>query len=748
MTLAHAPQAGRGWRFSLAPQRASLGALALLAVLTYLFLWRLWAPNPQDKATFPEKSDLTEGFFPPRYFVASTLASGELPLWNPHILAGYPQFADPQSATFYPIELAFALLAGARFSLDTVAASLALHFFLAGAFAFFFFKRLAGSALPALLGAVVFEFGGFLTGFAPLQISELEAAVWLPATLLLVTWAIDHRSPARMALAGLAFSMVFLTGRPQSYLTIGPLSLVWLGYYAYTQGWRWRAIAGHAVLLGGAAVAAAAVQWLPTLELTRLSLRSQFTYDSVAFGGFAVPELAALLSPGFVGSTPIFVTLYCGTFTLVLAALAVLRRRGLFWVILGSLFLLGSLGRHLILLDGLYLVERLGFPGYLRDVERLALGVNFCLAALACLGLAQLARERPLARPLLGATGAVAGLCAVALWLQPYLGASAAQTARAAEAFALALLLLGLGLLALWLAGPRPALGQATLVALVALDVLSANQGKFYVINQTFAAQELAHAAAAPAGADPVYRIAADQFTSKDFGSVLGLDTLSGMTSLQLASYNKLMTSIDNYRRNVLLNVEVVATSGQFNDPSYQLAARWQDYQYYAFSPTHPRAYFVQHALSVPDEAAAVSMVAAPNFDQWNSAVVQAPLSLDDSQPLGPDESVAITARSANSLELTAAADTPRLLVIANAGYPGWRAWLDGHAVPILKTNVALQGVLVPAGQHTLRLAFLPVTFIAGLVLTLLAWLGTLAWLAAERRPARARRLTLRAVAA
>ena len=232
MAFATQLAAGRHWRSALVQHRRTPAALALLAALTYLFLWRLWAAIPQDRATFPEKSDLSEGFFPPRFFVASTLARGELPLWNPHIFSGYPQFADPQSATFYPIELAFALLAGARFSLDTVAASIGLHFFLAGAFAFFFFKRLFGGWLPALLSAAVFEFGGFLTGFAPLQVSELEAAVWLPATLWAVTWAIDHRSRWRMALAGLAFSQVFLTGRPQSYLTMLG-SLAWM-----LAGWR------------------------------------------------------------------------------------------------------------------------------------------------------------------------------------------------------------------------------------------------------------------------------------------------------------------------------------------------------------------------------------------------------------------------------------------------------------------------------------------------------------------------------
>src|SRR5258708_18883874 len=179
MALPTQTMAGRAWRSSLARHRGTMAALAVLALLTYLFLWRLWAPNPLDKATFPEKSDLTEGFFPPRDFVARTLAGGEFPLWNPHILSGYPQFADPQSATFYPVELLFALLAGARFSLDTVAASMALHFFLARALAFFFFKRLTGGVLPRLLGAVVFEFGGFLTGFPPLPISYLEPPLCL-----------------------------------------------------------------------------------------------------------------------------------------------------------------------------------------------------------------------------------------------------------------------------------------------------------------------------------------------------------------------------------------------------------------------------------------------------------------------------------------------------------------------------------------------------------------------------------------
>jgi hypothetical protein len=51
-----------------------LGLLAI-AGLTYLFLWRLWANVPADRATLPIRSDLTEVFFPPRYYVSKTLAA-------------------------------------------------------------------------------------------------------------------------------------------------------------------------------------------------------------------------------------------------------------------------------------------------------------------------------------------------------------------------------------------------------------------------------------------------------------------------------------------------------------------------------------------------------------------------------------------------------------------------------------------------------------------------------------------------
>ncbi len=738
-TLAPQPAAGHPATHSDPAPRLltwqTLLALALLAALTYLFLWRLWAAAPAERAVFPT-SDLTEVFYPPRAFAAHTLSAGELPLWNPHIYAGYPQFADPQAATFYPIQLALALLTGDGFTLNTLAVSAALHFWLAGALTFLFLRRRGLGLLPALLGGVVFEFGGYLTGFAPLQISELEAAVWLPGTLLALSYAVPAaRAPQsgrmpRTVLAGLMFSLVFLAGRPQSYLSLAPVCLVWFGVTARQAGWSWRSVAAHLAVFGAAALGGAAVQWLPTLELTRLSTRAAVEYASVAHGGFTPEDLAALLNPGLVDAVPQFVTLYTGVLTLALAALAVARRRGLLWAALGAGLLLGALGHHLITLDALYLIQRLSFPGYLRDVERLALAVNFCLAVLGALGLEQLAREAAgLPRAWRGALVGVLAAAVLIGALRLLTDLPAEAVARTYRAMWWVGLFAAAGALAVWLAGGRRGLAQAALVGLVAVDLLSLNQGRFYVVDPPAATPQLEYITAAPAGCDPYYRLAADQLSGQDFGSVTGVDAVSGLSSLRLRSYALLLDHVDLYRRNILLNVEVVATTGAFADPAYTPAGEHGDFHYYYFEPAHARAYLVQHVQFAADAVAAAAQVADPGFDHWNTAVVVGRAVVDETAPLGPTERAEVTGRTANTLQVQVQTDTPRLLVIAAAAYPGWHAWIDGQPADLLLTNVALQGLVIPTGAHTVTLAFQPLSFIVGATISLLAWLGGLLWL-------------------
>jgi len=63
----------------------------------------------------------------------------------------------------------------------------------------------------------------------------------------------------------------------------------------------------------------------------------------------------------------------------------------------------------------------------------------------------------------------------------------------------------------------------------------------------------------------------------------------------------------------------------------------------------------------------------------------------------------------------------------------GWRAYIDNNEVPIFRTNYVLRGLAIPAGQHTIRFVFHPVSYYVGRTIQILAsilLLGLLAFAA------------------
>lgn len=66
------------------------------------------------------------------------------------------------------------------------------------------------------------------------------------------------------------------------------------------------------------------------------------------------------------------------------------------------------------------------------------------------------------------------------------------------------------------------------------------------------------------------------------------------------------------------------------------------------------------------------------------------------------------------------ALDRPGLLVRSETWAPGWRAWVDGKGVSVLRANCALQGVWVDRGEHEIRFEYLPSGYLVGRWLSLL----------------------------
>ncbi len=86
-----------------------------------------------------------------------------------------------------------------------------------------------------------------------------------------------------------------------------------------------------------------------------------------------------------------------------------------------------------------------------------------------------------------------------------------------------------------------------------------------------------------------------------------------------------------------------------------------------------------------------------------------------------------VTVNEPNRVEVKTESASPALLVLSANHYPGWRAFVDGQAVEVMRVNYNQRGVAVPAGNHLVSFVYHPKSVLIGLAISLLTLAG-LAW--------------------
>ncbi len=196
-------------------------------------------------------------YFPIRQYIGQRIWAGEWPLWNPLVGMGTSLAADPQSGLWYPVTWLFVPLP----PLVAYAVTLVLHFALAGWGMYRFLRALGRDLQAAYLGAIAFEFCGFLVAHR-VHLTIHEAVAWMPWIFYGWQRFADSGKYRFFALAALAFGLQMLVQHAQVSIVMCAL----LTAYVVFTLWPRRRSLLWAYPLGmtlGAAVAA--VQVLPTM---------------------------------------------------------------------------------------------------------------------------------------------------------------------------------------------------------------------------------------------------------------------------------------------------------------------------------------------------------------------------------------------------------------------------------------------------------------------------------------------------
>jgi membrane protein YfhO len=707
--------------------------------------------------------------YPLKAYLRARMAHGELALWNPLLGLGRPFAGVVQPGVFYPFDVVL-LLPYPR----GVDLFFALHAFIA-AFGMRAWLRNRGSdEVAAVFGGALFALSGYFVSVLVGAGTFAVGAAWMP-------WALSRpTSPVRV---GVALALMVLGGDPQAAWWTAILLVV----VAATHAERKRALV--AVGAGFALAAAlAAVQLGPALEVARVGRPGGVPIDEASHFSFAPLRLFELVWPGAFGPRygadwlvhplydegtgrayePFAAGIYVGLLTPLLALAAVARRtrrRGdLALAIVAAIAVVLALGRHAPLFAVWYRVV----PGarLFRYPEKYLLPATLIVAALAATGLPRVVAAPR--RALAVGGGFVALLLVGWLWAAhgggaffahalgrlehgsvDDLGATLATCARNAVLVAVA------ALLPLVLAARGRLSARASTIALAAVVVgeLLAQSSSLVEWVPSALYQETpppvaAARALAPAGLLRLYRplylhfdtplapAAALRATLRpDCGVDDGIATLDAYDNFAMPAEQALWRALE---RQPLRLVAVAATRFVLVPPRLFAPrgglverARWPALGAVLGEATEsaPRVYLAIDARVADDDDAA-KQLAASDFVPGRSAVLAA------GSEAHADGSCTLEEDRIERLVVRCHASAPSYAVVADAWFPGWYAAVDGTAAPIVRANLAMRAVPVPAGDHVVELRYRPAGLVAGAVISLFALVFCVAiTVRAYRRP-------------
>lgn len=694
-------------------------------------------------------NDIASQMIPWRKAVQWSVRNGQWPLMNPFILSGDILAAAAQPAAYSPFTLLAILLPVAQSFTFTAA----MAFFVAGLGAFLFAREIGCHDVPSLIAGAAFMYASGLAFFILWPLGFTWA--WFPAVLLATRRIVREPGLASAGLLCATLTLALLSGHPETMLHI-----VFLGCaYAVTQMAVHRGTILRALLFAAAAGALAlslcAIYLLPVLEAVEQTSEHRSRNEVYAFEerGATTPHVLASLatdffpfvharrwlSPGVTG-LPID-SAGAGSLALALAVVAFLRRRSVETWFLGAVAIFGLLMRA-----GWTPLARLVKELPLFDIalnERFGFAASFAMAALAGLGAQALAERWPDRRALLAFAATLLAVT-IGTVLIERANLVAPNVERwgdfkiAAEigCLALATMLIALRTPARW--------SLPLLLGLLLVQRTASERGVYPVYPSEAAYPPVPIFQPLPKTGEP-YRVTGSHLTFIPGTSALyELEDVRGyqaMTNLRYLETYPLwcryvpvwFNRVEDLTRPFLsfLNVRFAVVW-----PGYPVPDGWRIFSTQRGATllentrALPRAFVPRRVrLGITGEETLRQMEKESDFSEraWIVASLE-----PHERTNGPGR---VSARhDGTGYLLDAEMDADGWIVVSTVAWNGWRAYIDGRRVKMQIANHAFLSVFVPKGKHTVRLVYLPRSFVAGRTVSFITLAAILAAAMLRRR--------------
>ncbi len=252
------------------------------------------------------------------------------------------------------------------------------------------------------------------------------------------------------------------------------------------------------------------------------------------------------------------------------------------------------------------------------------------------------------------------------------------------------------------------------------------------------------------------------EFCASDQLVPFGIADVSGYDSIYLERYGKLWGALMSSKSPMehslyhLLNARFLLTPRPMpiKEKGLELVYQSEDFYIYENRSVLPRVFLVPRATFMSDPDRILEKIKNPQFQPEEEVILEEQedrrlrqrwiparrlaggrlrrKKTEDKEQKNEENRNEIKGRvkvvhyTPNRVEIKVETNTPQILVLSDAYYPGWKATVDERKVPVFRADYYLRAVQIPTGDHSVQFFYRPWWFYWAPGISSLAFLASL----------------------